>query len=338
MRDTAPFIKGKIHMKNPFKFFNESTGELMKNSLGYSQLITTLTAVGRKISEQKFYEIPFADYVPVVVGNGAYQRSIINWRAYVKGEGFDTGVISNASNKAQLPYVDAAFDQISQTIYNWAKSVVYNIFELEEAMRANTLFSLIEARELARRKEWDLGIQKIAFLGYGSSYGLLNQTSATTDTTTITKLIKSMSASEFNIFVYTIYEAYRANCVRTAKPTHFIMPESDYNGLVSYPDATYPLKTKLELLTEAFKTITANPNFKILPCAYCENENYDATNNCYVLLNYDETSIKMDLPIDYTQTAAGTFNGFTWENVAYGSFTGVVAQREKELMYFKYAG
>jgi hypothetical protein len=42
----------------------------------------------------------------------------------------------------------------------------------------------------------------------------------------------------------------------------------------------------------------------------------------------------MDIPIDYTQLAAGTVNGFTWENVAYGSFTGVVAQREKEMLYF----
>jgi hypothetical protein len=321
-------------MKNPYKFFDANTGELHKNTLGYSQLITTLTAVGRKISEQKFYEIAFADYVPVVVGNGAYQRSIINWRTYVKGEGFKSGVISNATNQAQLPLVDAAYDQISQTIYNWAKGMVYNVFELEEAMRANTLFSLIEARELARRKEWDLGLQEVAFLGYGDSKGLLNQTTVTVDSAIITKRIPSMSASEFNIFTGAIYEAYRANCVRTAKPTHFIIPEADWNGLINFPDATYPLKTKLELLEQSFKTITANPGFKILPCAYCDKANFDTTNNRYVLLNYDESSVKMDLPIDYTMTQAGTFNGFSWENVAFGSFTGVVAQREKEMLYF----
>lgn len=321
-------------MKNPYKFFDPNTNELNKNSLGYSQLITTLTAVGRKVSEQKFYEIPFAEYVPVVVGNGAFQRSIINWRTYVKGEGFKSGVIGNASNQAQLPLVDAAYDQISQVIYNWAKGLTYSIFELEEAMLANTLFSLIEAREIARRKEWDLGLQEVAFLGYGASKGLLNQTSAVTNSTVITKRIPSMSAAEFNTFTGAVYEAYRANCARTAKPTHFIIPEADWNGLINYPDATYPLKTKLELLEAAFKTITANPNFKILPCAYCDKANFDSTNNMYVLLNYDETSLKMDLPIDYTMTQAGTINGYSWENVGYGSFTGVVAQREKEILYF----
>lgn len=319
---------------NPYKFFDPNTNEIHRNSLGYSQLITTLTAVGTKVSQQKFFEVLPADYMPVVMGNGAYQRQILNWRTYVKGEGFETGIISNASNQAQIPQVDAAFDSINQTIYSWAKSVVYNVFELEEAMRANTLFSLIEAREKARRKQWQLGIQKVAFFGYGSDKGLLNQSTPTTNTAIITKFIKSMSSSEFNTFVGSIYEAYRANCYYTAKPTHFIMPEADYNALVAYPDATYPLRTKLSLLEEAFKTITGNQGFKILPLAYCNKANFDASNNLYVLLNYDEESVKFDIPVDYTMTQAGSINGFSWENVGYGSFASVVAQREKEILYF----
>jgi hypothetical protein len=321
-------------MKNPLQFFDPSTGEIMKNSLGYQQVITTLTAVGRKVSEQKFYEIAPADYVPVVMGNGAYKRQILNWRTYVKGEGFESGIMGNSSNGARVSLVDAAYDSINQNVLSWAKSVEYNLFELQEALQANTLFSLIEARELARRKQWDLGIQKVAFLGIGSETGLLNNGNVTVDTATITKRIPAMSSAEFNTFAGAIYEVYRANCARTARPTHFIIPEADWNGLINFPDATYPLKTKLELLEAAFKTITQRADFKILPNAYCDKANFDTTNNRYVLLNYDETSVKMDIPIDYTSTAAGTVNGFTWENVAYGSFTGVVAQREKEMLYF----
>jgi len=323
--------------KNPFSFFDPNKNEIKTNSLGYQQLITTLTAVGAKVSVQKFYEIPFADYVPVVMGNGAYQRQIINWRTYLKGEGFDTGVISNASNNSRLAQVDAAYDQVPQIIHNWAKGMIYNIFELEEAMRANTLFSLIEARETARRKEWDLGIQQIAFKGYQDSTGLLNNAEATVNTGEITKLISSMSAVEFNAFAGSVYEIYRANNNRTARPSHFVMPEKDWNGLINFPDATFPLKTKLQLLEEAFKSVTMNQGFKILPCAYADAENFDGVNNRYAMFNYDETSLKMDLPIDYTMTQAGTINGFTWENVAFGSFTGVVAQRPKELLYFQFA-
>lgn len=325
-------------MKNPFQFYDAKSGGINTNSLGYQQLITTLTAVGAKVSEQKFYEIPFADYVPVVMGNGAYQRQIINWRTYLKGEGFDTGVISNASNQSRLAHVDAAYDQVPQIIYSWAKGMMYNIFELEEAMRANTLFSLIEARETARRKEWELGVQKIAFLGYQDSKGLLNQVEATVNTTEIVKFISSMSAVEFNAFAGSVYEVYRANNNRTAKPSHFAIPERDWNGLINFPDATFPLKNKLQLLEEAFKSVTMNSAFKILPCAYCDKENFDGVNNRYAMYSYDETSLKMDLPIDYTMTQAGTINGFSWENVAFGQFTGVVAQRPKELLYFQFAG
>jgi hypothetical protein len=321
-------------MKNELEFFNPSTGEVMKNSLGYQQVITTLTAVGRKISEQKFYEIAPADYLPVVMGNGAYKRSILNWRTYVKGEGFESGIMGNSGNGARVSLVDAAYDSINQNVLSWAKSIEYNLFELQEALQSNTLFSLIEARELSRRKQWDLGIQKTAFLGLGAETGLLNNSTVTVDTATITKRIPAMSSSEFNTFAGAIYEAYRSNCARTARPTHFIIPEADWNGLINFPDATYPLKTKLELLEAAFKTITQRADFKILPNAYCDKANFDTTNNRYVLLNYDETSVKMDIPIDYTSTVAGTVNGFTWENVAYGSFTGVVAQREKEMLYF----
>lgn len=322
--------------KNPYSFFDANTNSIKTNSLGYQQLITTLTAVGRKVSVQKFYEIPFADYVPVVMGNGAYQRQIINWRTYVKGEGFDTGVISNASNQSRLAHVDAAYDQVPQIIYAWAKGMVYNIFELEEAMRANTLFSLIEARETARRKEWDLGLQKIAFLGYEDSKGLLNNDEAYVNLTEIVKPISSMTAEEFNTFAGTVYEQYRLNCNRTAKPSVFVVPEKDWNGLINFPSATFPLKTKLQLLEEAFKTVTMNQGFKIMPCAYSDAENFDGVNNRYALYNMDETSLKMDLPIDYTMTQAGTVNGFSWENVAFGQFTGVVAQRPKELLYFQF--
>jgi len=321
-------------MKNQYEFIDKNTMEVKTNSLGYQQLITTLTAVGRKVAVQKFFEIPFAEYVPVVMGNGAFMRAIINWRTFIKGEGFESGIISTSGNNAQLHLVDAAYDQVSQNILNWGKALEYNIFELEEAMRANTIFSLIEARETARRKEWDLGIQKVAFLGIQSELGLLNQTGCTTDATNLTGWIKELSAENFNLFVGKIYELYRANCARTAKPTHFIMPEGDFNGLVNYASTTMFTKTKLELLLEAFKTITGNSNFKILPCAYGDKANYDGVYNRYALLNYDETSIKMDLPMDYVMTQAGTVNGFTWQNVGYGQFTGVALIRPKELYYF----
>ena len=321
-------------MRNDLDFVNKSTGRIMENSVGYQQLITTLTAVGRKIAPQKFYEIAPADYVPIVLGNGAFNRKIINWRTFIKGEDFATGIISNAGNDSRLNQVDAAFDELPQNILSWAKSITYNVFELQEALQANSLFSLIEARELARRKQWDLGIQKVAFMGIGAEKGLLNLSGPTVNTADLTKRLYAMTAAELNTFVGTVYQLYRVSCSYTAKPSHFIMPEADFNGLTNFPDATYPLKSRIAILRETFAEITGNPNFVIKACAYCDKANYDATNNRYALYNYDETSLKMDLPLDYTMTTAGTQNGFNWENVGYGQLTGVLAIRPLEMLYF----
>jgi hypothetical protein len=321
-------------MSNPLQFFDPKTARIMENSVGYQQIISTLSAVGRKVSVQKFYEIPFADYIPVVLGNGTYMRSIYNWRTFVKGEDFATGVINNAGNNARLEEVDSAYDQLSQNILNWGKSVRYNLFELQEALQANTLFSLIESRELARKKQWDLGVQKVAFMGIGAEKGLLNLSGPTIDSSNLTVRLGAMTAAQLNTFVGVMYNLYRVNCNYTAKPTHFVMPEADYNALTNFPDAAYPVKMRIQILRESWAEITGNSSFKIMPCAYCDKANYDTTNNRYALYNYDETSLKMDIPLDYTMTAAGTQNGFEWSNVAYGQFTGAIALRPLEILYF----
>ena len=308
--------------------------QILNNAQGYQQIITTLTAVSAKVSQQKFYEIPFADYVPTVVGQGAFEQQMLHWRSFSKDDGFESGVIGNNSNRAQRGQSDAVFDAVTQKIIPWAKNIEWSLFELEQAAKANNLFSLIEAREIARRKSWDLGIQKVAFLGIGADKGLLNLSSVSADTSNLTKRLYAMSASELNTFAGVVYGLYRANCNYTAKPSKFIIPEADYNGLANFPDATYPIKTRLELLQSMFAVLTGNSAFKILPCAYCDKANFDGTNNRYVLTVDDPTSIQFGLPIDYTVTQAGSEDGFSWVNAAYGQFAPVVALRPKETYYF----
>ena len=320
--------------KNPYEFSNKQTGEIMTNSVGYQQVITTLTAVGRKVSEQRFFQIPFADYVPVVMGNGSYQRQILNWRTFLKGDSFESGIISNSSNNARVGLVDAAVDALYQPIVNWAKALEYDIFELEESMAAGGIYSLIEMKERSRRKLWDLGLQKVAFLGIQDQYGLLNQASAYSDvSTTLTNFIYTLSAADFNTFVGVLIEKYRDKAGRTVYPTHFIVPEKDWNGLANWTSSEFPLKTKLQALEEAFKTVCMNPGFKILPCAYGNKALNPDTTNKYALYNYDETSLKMDIPLNLLNTAANSVDGFTWRNIGYGQFTGVLAQRPAEIYY-----
>lgn len=318
----------------------------IKNALGYEVSITTLTTLMKKITEQKFFEIAPADYLPVRVGEGAWSSNLLTYRSFQLGDQFETGILNTGIDNTRLASADAGVDSVSVDVFNWAKSIGWSIMDLEMAAKSGN-WDIVTAKEKARKKNWDLGIQKIAFLGAAGSntgsnpkvLGLLNQAGITTNTTRITKAISSMTPAELKVFQAGIIEDYRNNCNRTAFPTHFIIPESDYNGLASQAAADFPIKSTLQLLEEAFQVITRNKNFKILPLAYGDaayNSSSGINKQKYVLLNYEEESIRMDIPVDYTNTLANSVNNFQFQNVGYGQFTGVMAYRPLEMLYFQF--
>lgn len=310
------------------------------NSLGYEIAITTLTTIMKKITEQKFFEVAPADYLPVRVGEGAWSSQLTTYRSYQLGGEFEDGIVNLGSNNARLAAADAGVDALTIQVYNWAKSLGWSIPELEEASKSGN-WDLVSAKEKSRKKNWDLGVQKVAFLGAnsgsnGQCLGLLNQSGITNNTTIITKPISSMSTSELKVFTAAIVEAYRSNVQRTAWPTAFVIPESDYNGLASQASPDFPIKSTLQLLEETFQTICRNKAFKILPLAYADKAYSGFNYQIYTLLNYDEESIRMDIPVDYTNTLANSLDNYYFNNVGYAQFTGVLAYRPLELMYFTY--
>lgn len=316
--------------------------ERFGNALGYEVSITTLTTIVKKITEQKFFEIPPADYLPVRVGEGTWSSNLTTYRSFDMGDEFETGVVNTGGQNSRLATADAAVDALNIKVYNWAKSIGWSIFDLELAAKSGN-WDLVTAKEKARKKNWDLGIQRVAFLGArgqnssgGNCLGLLNQAGVTTNTSVIPKAISSMSTAELKTFCAAVIEAYRSNCARTAWPTHFIIPESDYNGLASQASPDFPIKSTLQLLEEMFQIITRKKDFKILPLAYGDNSYSGLGYQTYVLLNYDEESLRMDIPLDYTNTLANSLDNFSFQNVGYGQFTGVLAYRPLEMMYFTY--
>lgn len=315
----------------------------MCNALGFQVDITTLTQILSRVIEQKFFTIAPADYVPVRVGEGAWGGELLTYRDFQIGGDFETGIINSASENSRLAEVTSAVDAIRVPITNWAKAVTWTLFELRQAQVAGN-WDIVTSKERARKKNWDLGIQRIAFLGAASNTnvkGLLTQTDVTANTSIITESITGMTTAEFNAFVGAIVQAYRANSFYTAYPDRFIIPESDYNGLATAVSPDYPMISKLQYLLDAFRRITMNPNFQILPLAYANQaQNADVTGlnkNRYTLLNYDEDSIRMDIPVDYTNTLQNSVNNFQFNSVGYGQFTGVQAYRAAEMMYFDWA-
>lgn len=302
------------------------------NALGFEVDITTMTTIMKKVSEQKFYNTPFADYVPVKVGEGAWSTSLTTYRSFSLADAFDTGVIGLGGNNGKLASGDAGVDAMNIPVNNWAKTIGWTIFDLQAASRSGN-WDLVSAKEKSRKTNWDLGIQAVAFLGMGSQKGLLNQAGVTVNTALITKALSLMTAGELSAFCALILNVYRANCNRTCWPSHFVMPESDYLGLASPSSADFPLKSKMAVLLETFQIMTGNAGFKILPSAYAEAL---GGKQRYALYNYEEESIRMDIPVDYTSTLANSIDNFSFQNVGYGQFTGVLAYRPLEIIYFEY--
>ncbi len=318
------------------------------NSLGYEVNITTLTTIVKKITEQKFFQVAPADYMPIKVGEGTWSSNLTTYRSFGASDEFESGIVNTGANGARLSTSDAAVDALNIKVNNWAKGIGWNIFDLELAAKYGN-WDLVAAKEQARKENYDLGIQRVAFLGArgqnatgGSCLGLLNQSGITFNTTLITTMLSLMTYTQLATFQQAVIQAYRVNCNYTAFPTHFIIPEADYNGLIVQSSPQFPMKSTLQLLEEGFQIITRNKNFKILPLAYASAANAGgalpalAATGLYTLLKYDDASVRMDIPLDYTNTLANSLDNFQFQNAAYAQFTGVLAYRPTEMLYLGY--
>jgi hypothetical protein len=325
-----------------------ANGDVNATGLGFQIATDTLTYIKKQVSMQKFYQVAPADIIPVAVGEGAFAQTILTNLEFSNADDFEKGNIRSGESGARLASADASVASKSVKVVNWAKQIGYSIFDVQSALQANN-WDAIAAKERARKKNWDLGLQTIAFLGSVSDTGvtgLLNNANVTINTSRITAALSGLSAANFATFVQNLINDYFTATASTQMPTTFVIPYSDFLGLqtmtpnvIGAGEGTFPI-TKLAFLLNAFRLATRNPSFDIIPLAYC-----DAANNasrtglnkqCYVLFNKDPETIRMDIPVDYTTTATGTVNNFQFQNVAYGQYTGVGVYRNLEVLYFQF--
>ena len=310
----------------------------IKNDLGYNISVTTLTEVLAKVSEVKFYEVAIAEYMPVKVGLGAWSDRILQYRSTALADDFATGIINTAGSKGRLASADAGIEAVSNPIINWAKDITWTLFDVRLASKTGN-WDIVEAKEKARKKNWDLGIQSIGFLGLPDNAaikGLMNQTGVTDNTARIVKPISAMTDAEFAVFLAGFMNDYRANAVRTAWPNRFAIPESDYLGLAIPNSSATPNKSKLEVLETTIRILTKDESFKVLPNVYGDNTYNGGLGQKYALYHAEEDSMYMAIPVDYTNTAQNTENGFHFTNVAYGQFGGLFLNRPSEFLYYSY--
>lgn len=320
-----------------------SNGAIDPNGLGYQYTIQTTTQIRAEVVEQKFYEFPITDFVPVLIGTGAWMESIKTNLVYDNAGNFESG-IQDLASQAQIANVEVGVAPINAKIMTWAKGYQYSTPEVEKALASDN-WDVIRAKHAALVRNWQLGLQKIAILGLLQDLadvpGLASNPFITSNTAVITTYISLMNAAQFAALVATILGAYFSNSNSTVLPDTFAIPMQDWLGLqVLVPGTvgTYPVPM-LQYLEMAFKGATKNPNFEIRGNAYLDqvnNAGYWAVGgtNRYVLYRRDRETIKMDLPVDLTLNAPNTANNFQWNGVGVAQFTGAVIYRVPEVIYF----
>lgn len=322
-----------------------SNGDVDASSLGYQYTIQTTTQIRSRVVKQKFYEVPIADFLSVIPGNGAWLEDIKTNLTYDVAGSFESGVINNAVGPAQIATVDVGTAPVTTKIITWAKGYQYTVPEVQKAL-ASTNWDVVSSKMESLKRNWDLGVQKVAFLGLLSDLtdvaGLLTNAQVNVDTTTITKNISTMTSAELATLVATIMGVYFSNSNNTVLPTKFVIPMDDYLGLATPFASGFPVVSMLSYMEDAFKKITGNPNFKILPLAYAtaaNNAGYVSVSGKqrYTLYRDDVDTLAMDLPVDFYLSPAGTGNNFQWNGIGAGQFTGVTIYRPAEVMYFDHS-
>ena len=319
-----------------------AAGDVSATSLAYQYATDRLTYIRSRYVEQTFYEVAPADYLNVLVGEGAFAQNIITNISIKTAGGFKQGKINTANANSKLAVADAAVVPQTTLIQNWALATEYNIFDVNQALFTGT-WDPIEAKQKARKKDFDLGIQEIAFIGDQGNEanfpGLLTNAAITANTARITAAISSLSAANFATFIAGIVGDYLSNTVYTKFPNKFLIPTDDWAGLATPVSSTYPNISMLNYLKQAFDAIVTG-GVKILPIAYGvpANNNSVSTLNkhIYCLYNDDIDTLFMEIPVNYTVTQVGTYNNFSFQDVAYCQYSGVTILKPLEVMYFTF--
>lgn len=307
------------------------------DTAGFEKLISTQEEIVAGVIETKCYQLlgqTLADFVPFDVGRGAYSTSIFQYTSAYVGSPFEAGLVQPSEGLGINAKANIVIDGLSIKNNFWRMDYEVSHEIIEMGKVGVQAFSIIEEKEKARKKIYDLGMQDVTFNGLpnvAGVYGLLNQPTATINTSLFAKDLPSMTATELSAFVGSAVSTYLANNNSTQLFNRMIIPTSDFValGVPSNPD--YPLKTKLQVIEDAFKA-AGIADFKILHSKYNETASTTGSKR-YVIYNKDADSIRMYIPKQYTPHALYPMNGIDFVSVAEAQFTGVQLLRPLEFLY-----
>lgn len=308
--------------------------QALLNDLGYGDIdVTLLTQIEREVSQQKFYQIDPSLFVPFDTTQGGWADYITVLRNYSNADAeistWERGVDADNARRNQ---VGVTLGSESLKIHNLAKMVSYSLFEMRSAMETGR-WNIVTEKERARKRDYDLAVQKAVLLGDTNFKGLLNQTGVASNTTILTKPISTMTSAEFRTFLGSVFAEYFKNSSMTVLPDTLAIAPSDFLGLGVAVDEQYPLvQSMLTRAREVFREVTGNPNADIKMLAYCEPE-FNGGYYKYVLYRKDFDTLRVYQPYDYNVVQGATVDGMNYQNTAYARLSDVFVNRPKEMVY-----
>ena len=320
-------------------------GDIVATDLAYQYATDRLTYIRSRYVEQTFYEVAPADFFNVLVGEGAFSAQIITNLSIKTAGGFAQGKMNTGAHNSKLAVADAAVVPAYTQIMNWALATEYTLFDVNQALFTGT-WDPIEAKQKSRKKDFDLGIQEIGFLGDPSDAynfpGLLTSKMVNINASgRISQTISTFSTTQFSAFVANVIGDFLSNCNYTAFPNKFTIPTDDWAGLAVPVSSTFPVISQLAYLKQAFDAIVPG-GVELKPLAYgipANNKtaiNVGTGSHIYALYHDDIDTLFMEIPVNYTVTQVGTYNNFSFQDAAYCQYSGVTILKPLEVLYYTF--
>lgn len=321
--------------KNDFRV-NNAVAFANPRNYGLEQVIDTLTTIVAGVQRQRFYTVQgsLTDYVPIEMGTGAYGKRIAQFAVAQVGDDFESGIVQPGNGINKDANVDVAIDLISVRNNFWRMKYEATK-EILEMGRVNAqTFSYIEEQERARLKTFQLGIQRVEFLGTtdGLNFGLLNQPEVTINTALLPTSIQAMTVEQLTNFAKTAISTYFANTNSTVFPNTWLMPTATFMALGVPINPQFPIGTVREFLEKAFIQSGAPADFRILHTVYNNTAGTEGRGR-HVLYNRNADTLVMHLPKPYTPYPLYPNGSLDMISDAEAQFTGVWVKRPNEVLY-----
>lgn len=321
----------------PHRLLN-SNGDIDYSGTGFKYALDTLSYIAAETIKQKFYKIAPADFMTVDVGENPWSSEMVRNLTFQNGGDFYDGDVNQGQGGQRMAAVDVNLAPVRMPNQIWAKMTTWTIFEIAQAA-ASSKWDIVSDKLEALKTNWDLGIQRTAFLGHkqvSTITGLLNNAAVTINTSLLPTTLSKMTSAQLATFIGSALATYFSNSNSTeAQPNRLVLPMSDFLGLTQPFDSGFPVNSRLEYLLQAFRAV-CGPDFEIKGLAYSQaanNTDAGIGKQRAVLYKDEPDVLKMSIPVDITLLEAASYNKINWEQDAYAQYSGVLITRPREVLY-----